>query len=814
MDHQVSSVAQLKAALDTAQGGDRIILAAGDYSNLRYDGDSRDWDAAGITVTSADPDQRAVFTGTFTLLDTAHVTFSGVNFDAGRPASGARDAWITVFNTQNVTIENTVMRGHRLDSSEGVDPATPGIRFDDAIAGYPMGIGLQVGRSQGFTLRDADMADYRVGIALRYSDDTTIEDSRLWGLREGLHFAAVDGLTVTGTTFEDFTPWLDLSDPNYDPSVHEHPDMIQYYDTGVTEGVRNVEISNSVFRMPAGQATQTIFGFTSTAQSGLTTENVVVRDNLIVNGHPNAIWLGDVQGGEISGNVLLPNGPDVATGWTPKIILSGAAREVAITDNMMAWTWGAETWGGWSAAELAARNITGDGTVLLSMDPEDPNHWGTQSPEAWYAAHQAALGQTPDPDADPDPDPNPDPDPDPDTNPDPDPDPDPDPGPTPDPVGLTLNGTQGDDLLLGGDGDDKILLRRGDDSATGGEGADAFTLDTRYLDAGDHHRITDLSFGQGDTLTLRFFADHRGTIGDLETLEAFAARSDVTAVQDAQALHLTLEGTGVPPVVLTLEGTFLPPTVSEPLFLRGTGGDDLLNGGSGNDLIHLRLGADTATGGAGADTFQLNWPNMADGDSHVITDLDYGEGDTLLVRLFNGVPTVRIDSQESLDAFATRSDVTALHTETGVQLKLDGDDGVGMMLTLWGQSLSLVPGQTLHGGQGDDTLDGDAGDDKLLMRFGEDSLTGGGGADMFIFDGRYMAASGDSHVITDLTFAEGDTLHLRSLADGPVAPVRSAADLAALDGRSDIAVVQDSAGTLVHLTNADGDQAALWLLDI
>jgi Ca2+-binding RTX toxin-like protein len=76
----------------------------------------------------------------------------------------------------------------------------------------------------------------------------------------------------------------------------------------------------------------------------------------------------------------------------------------------------------------------------------------------------------------------------------------PDPSPTDD----TLTGTGADDTMFGHGGDDGFLLRCGSDTATGGTGADRFTVDGRYVNPGDAHRITDLNFAEGDFLDFRF----------------------------------------------------------------------------------------------------------------------------------------------------------------------------------------------------------------------------------------------------------------------------------------------------------------------
>lgn len=70
--------------------------------------------------------------------------------------------------------------------------------------------------------------------------------------------------------------------------------------------------------------------------------------------------------------------------------------------------------------------------------------------------------------------------------------------------------------------------------------------------------------------------------------------------------------------------------------LSGTYGNDTLTGGNNDDIIFLRRGRDVATGNEGADAFRFNAVNShnANGDHHVITDLDFLEGDELRFQNF------------------------------------------------------------------------------------------------------------------------------------------------------------------------------------
>jgi parallel beta-helix repeat protein len=73
-------------------------------------------------------------------------------------------------------------------------------------------------------------------------------------------------------------------------------------------------------------------------------------------------------------------------------------------------------------------------------------------------------------------------------------------------------------------------------------------------------------------------------------------------------------------------------------------------------------------------------------------------------------------------------------------------------------------GSVLDGGAGNDILRGSKGDDILIGGAGDDTMTGGAGADQFRFHGNRIDGASDTDRITDLNFADGDTLMLADYA--------------------------------------------------
>lgn len=192
-----------------------------------------------------------------------------------------------------------------------------------------------------------------------------------------------------------------------------------------------------------------------------------------------------------------------------------------------------------------------------------------------------------------------------------------------------VNGTPGNDVLTGTDGNDRIYAAE-DSDPQGTDTIDAGPGDDRlYVDAGD---------------SVQGGAGH-----------------DELIVRGSGGMTLALAGTGIEE---TWGGdgddTFDGTGVSDPLTLRGGRGKDRLTGGEGDDLLYGgdgedvlvggpgqdtlkgEAGTDILTGGPGADVFSYT---KFDGSTDIITDYNFAEGDTVTAASFtiHGSDTALLD---------------------------------------------------------------------------------------------------------------------------------------------------------------------------
>ncbi|MEW6740894.1 MAG: calcium-binding protein [Nitrospirota bacterium] len=404
-----------------------------------------------------------------------------------------------------------------------------------------------------------------------------------------------------------------------------------------------------------------------------------------------------------------------------------------------------------------------------------------------------------------------------------------------------LIGGLGDDISDGGSGDDYIYDEAGNDMLRGGEGNDILYSgegndmldggagnDSLYGGAGNDTYI----FGRGSGQDIVW--DYDATTGNIDTvlIDGSIQPSDISLTRSGDHLVLSIKGTtdsltvkdwfnNESPVnqveriqfadgtmwdVNTIKQIVPPVAPNHGVTIYGTGGNDILTGGtgddrlygdSGNDVLDGGAGNDTLNGGAGNDTYKFGRGSGVDtiADYHWassdINTVEFGEGITrndvdfikdgnnlrvnikgaadslILQNWFSGIP-FRVDQLK----FSDGSIITAAEIETG-GYKVYGTAGNDALVgteatdyiygyegndTLQGSSGS----DNLIGGAGDDYLYGDSGNDMLDGGMGNDTLQGGEGNDTYKFgrgSGQDKISQFDStNTQTDtVEFAEGIT---------------------------------------------------------
>ena len=145
----VSTSDQLKTALQSAHGGDKILLEAGDYGHLEMRGtqDPRFVYSSEVTIASADPDNPAVLKSML-LRSVKNLTIDGVKFDLVTTAS--TDMEVSSFKvdvSSDIKFKNTTFDGDVYKGSNAVEK------------GYGAGFGLQILRTDNVTVEDFELLE-------------------------------------------------------------------------------------------------------------------------------------------------------------------------------------------------------------------------------------------------------------------------------------------------------------------------------------------------------------------------------------------------------------------------------------------------------------------------------------------------------------------------------------------------------------------------------------------------------------------------------------------------------------------------------
>jgi Ca2+-binding RTX toxin-like protein len=342
----------------------------------------------------------------------------------------------------------------------------------------------------------------------------------------------------------------------------------------------------------------------------------------------------------------------------------------------------------------------------------------------------------------------------------------------------TLNGGAGNDWLQSGFRSDTFLFSVAPGMANfdqivdfTSDTADDFSADTIVLDGAVHSGIgASGNFAVNDG---RFFAEAGATSGH---------DADDRVIYNAATGHLWYDadgsGAGVAQLIATLDGN--PELAATDIavingssggsVINGTSGDDSLDGTAGDDTINGLGGNDTLVGHDGAD--QLNGGDGNDvlaswilgqnpGDFFVDTlngglgDDEYRvDGEDSIAADPGGIDTVHVKNGDwtlgagldNLHAFDTTGSsfvltgneldnvITDAGSEGGVIFGMGGNDLLGLA--------NAFNSSAAYGGDGNDTLNGardselfgEAGDDVLVTGYAGSFMTGGSGADTFVFN--------------------------------------------------------------------------------
>ncbi|MFN7173514.1 MAG: right-handed parallel beta-helix repeat-containing protein [Thermaurantiacus tibetensis] len=255
----VSTAAELVSAARAAAPGATILVNPGNYGPVNFSGIAKS--GSGILIRPAGT-TRPSFTA-LGLRDSAGIAIVNMN------VVGTSHPLVNVYNASDIRLG-----GLRIGGTPNLDP------WDDANTG------LWVRFSSRVTVSNCRFQDLRVAAYLQRSQGVIVADCTFQYVREGLNACAIDRLLLRRNRFQ-------LILPNY--ALGEHPDAVQFWMSGETQGLRDVVIAENFLPLGDQRPVQGLFltaGYIPPEARGtMFHEHVEVRDNIYYGSSGHGITL-------------------------------------------------------------------------------------------------------------------------------------------------------------------------------------------------------------------------------------------------------------------------------------------------------------------------------------------------------------------------------------------------------------------------------------------------------------------------------------------------------------------------------------------
>jgi Ca2+-binding RTX toxin-like protein len=302
--------------------------------------------------------------------------------------------------------------------------------------------------------------------------------------------------------------------------------------------------------------------------------------------------------------------------------------------------------------------------------------------------------------------------------------------------GYSLTGTPGNDSLVGGNGNDVLdSVGGGIDTLVGGKGDDTYGIYnsadviTENLNEGTDTVWTAVDYTLSANVENMYLVGSKNGTGNA---------GDNTIVGYGVGDNLIDGGAGNDTLYGGVGNDTINGGIGNDLLYAGTG-DNTLDGGDGNDTLYSSTtGIDTLTGGTGDDVYEIHntsdniGENPGSGNDTIWTDVNY--------TIAANVETMYLVG--SVNGFGNAADNIITVYGEGHNL-IDGGAG--------NDTLSAGAGNdTIYGGMGNDALYGSTGNDLLSAGMGDNTLDGGDGNDTL-----YSSTTG----IDTLTGGTGDDVY-------------------------------------------------------
>lgn len=320
---QVSSASELMRALQAAKGGERIMLAPGDYGPLSINTKRERWAEYGsrVLLASADPARPATFSSV-SLIGGQNLSFSNVTFKYTFAVGDKVNLRPFTFRgVKNLTISDSRILGS-LASGTGTQ-----------ADGYGTGIGLAIEDSSAVTIERNVFRYWHRGALFHEASDLTVRGNDVSEIRsDGMDFAQVERVLIERNHIHNFKALIGSGD---------HCDLIQFWTNQTKAPSVDITIRDNVLDRGQGSWTQSIFMRNEEVDNKragreMFYRNITITGNVIRNSHLHGITVGETAGLTIANNTLIQAeaSPRPLHVTVPGINVSLASENVRIENNI------------------------------------------------------------------------------------------------------------------------------------------------------------------------------------------------------------------------------------------------------------------------------------------------------------------------------------------------------------------------------------------------------------------------------------------------------------------------------------------------
>lgn len=568
----------LTTALKSAQAGDTIKLAAGDYSSFTLNGIK--FGGVGVTITSLDTNNDARLTA-FELRGCEGITFRDLELAADPTKANPYQ----VLDSARINLDKLFVHGS-LDGDAQNDPA-----------------GILIRGSNNVTVTKSQFEQLEFGITHADSRNITIDGNKFTGIQEdGVRGGGTSQIKILNNVFS-----------NFDPVDGDHPDAIQFWTRNTTTSATDITVSGNLILRGEGEATQGVFFRDQVGD--LPFKNVVISNNLVVGSTANGITVIGGQGITVTNNVVAALPGQTATVSLTKVdgatltgnqasiySIQSSTTNVANTNNVVlpgVSDGGASLVAAFTAknANLLALSSTTELQGLVTKALSAIEATRIQSAVVTGTAGNDQLKTLAD-------------------------------------RNTRVEGGDGNDLL------DSVGV--GHNTLVGGAGDDTYRLTSlndvviENANGGNDHVISSVNVTLSDNIEkLTLTGEARvgvgnalgNSIGGSTGGDTISGMGGDDNIQSNDGDDRVFGGEGADSVYGGNGNDTIAGDAGADR-LRGDGGNDSLSGGAGNDILDGSLGQDVMAGGLGADQFTYN---NIESSGEVIFDFSRAEGDKVIL---------------------------------------------------------------------------------------------------------------------------------------------------------------------------------------